>query len=69
MTVAAKLKTSDFELCKGLPRELLEAIMYIKSLGTNPNPDYAYLHSLIEQIKSKAGLKFKDYDWNNAQAG
>ena len=31
-TVAVKVKTSVTELCSGLPREMLEAIMYIKSL-------------------------------------
>lgn len=48
-----KRLTSTELLCKGLPKEMLEFMNYIKSLQFEENPNYNYLTKLLEIMLNK----------------
>ena len=52
-----KLKISNEELCKDLPKEICEYMNYVKNMNFDENPDYRYLQSLFINILGKTGEK------------
>ena len=52
-----KIKFSNEELCKNLPKEICEYMNYVKKMNFGVNPDYRYLQSLFLNILRKIGEK------------
>ena len=52
-----KLKFTNEELCKDLPKEIYDYMNYVKNMNFNDNPDYRYLQSLFLNILRKIGEK------------
>ena len=59
-----KLHTHVQILCRNLPKELEEFLIYTRQLGFAEEPNYSYLFSLIKQIYQTMNIK-NDlvYDW------
>jgi serine/threonine protein kinase len=60
-----KAKIPLTELCKGLPKEVLQYMHYCRSLTFDEKPSYSELHSLLNKvfIKNTCLNNFK-YDWH-----
>jgi casein kinase I family protein HRR25 len=52
-----KLKITNEELCKNLPKEIYDYMNYVKNMNFDDNPDYTYLQSLFLNILTKIGEK------------
>ena len=52
-----KLKISNEELCKDLPKEIYDYMNYVKNMNFNDNPNYRYLKSCFLNILRKIGEK------------
>lgn len=68
-----KCKTSIVELCKNLPRQVSELLIYSRELKFKDKPDYSYIKKLIKSIADKENISLHDdYDWiveNKAKEG
>ncbi|OAQ74388.1 casein kinase I isoform delta [Purpureocillium lilacinum] len=59
-----KTNSSPRSLCEGLPEEFATYLGYVRSLGFEDRPDYAYLHRLFNRLF--VSLEFKHdnvFDW------
>ena len=52
-----KLKITNEELCKNLPKEIYDYMNYVKNMNFDDNPDYTYLQSLFLNILKNIGEK------------
>ena len=52
-----KLKITNEELCKDLPKEIYDYMNYVKNMNFNDNPDYRYLKSCFLNILKNIGEK------------
>lgn len=60
-----KYSTSVESLCRGLPNEFSDFLVYSKSLRFDEKPDYDYLRGLIRKIAVQNQTTFDfEYDWN-----
>lgn len=59
-----KVKLTLNELCKGLPKEVLQYMYIARNLGFNEKPPYSELHSLLSKVFVRnTCLKNFQYDW------
>jgi len=59
-----KTNTSPSSLCEGLPEEFATYIGYVRSLGFEDRPDYAYLRRLFDSLFVSRGFKHDNvFDW------
>ena len=52
-----KQETTPEELCDGLPEEMTEIAMHIRSLGFQDTPDYAQMLSSLRKCLFRLNLK------------
>ena len=55
--IKIKLRTTNENLCKGLPNEFIQYIKYVKKLDFEQEPNYQYLTGLFTSILSKDVMK------------
>eukprot|EP01016_Furgasonia_blochmanni_P031196 TRINITY_DN3228_c0_g1_i4.p1 TRINITY_DN3228_c0_g1~~TRINITY_DN3228_c0_g1_i4.p1 ORF type:complete len:421 (-),score=59.00 TRINITY_DN3228_c0_g1_i4:112-1374(-) len=59
-----KLATPLEILCKGLPNEFIQYLVYCKNLRFEDKPDYSYLKNLLGDLFRKQGYEYDNiYDW------
>ncbi|KAL3965705.1 hypothetical protein ACCO45_000013 [Purpureocillium lilacinum] len=59
-----KTNTSPSRLCEGLPEEFAIYLGYVRSLGFEDRPDYAYLRHLFDRLFVSSGFKHDNvFDW------
>ncbi|KAJ6438981.1 casein kinase I isoform delta [Purpureocillium lavendulum] len=59
-----KTNTSPSSLCEGLPEEFAIYLGYVRSLGFEDRPDYAYLRRLFDRLFVSRGFKHDNvFDW------
>ncbi|KKF93576.1 hypothetical protein CFO_g4072 [Ceratocystis platani] len=59
-----KLETTAEDLCEGLAPQFLEYINYIRNLGFEVEPDYAYLQGLLNAVLEDLGTtNDRKFDW------
>lgn len=57
MIKECKQETTPQELCEGLPEEMAEIAMYVRSLGFQDAPDYAQMLSSLRKCLLRLNLK------------
>lgn len=58
-----KLKYSSTELCKGMPREFIVFMDYVKTLNFDETPPYKSFKKMFSRLYDKSGYTDNLYDW------
>ena len=62
-----KAETSLESLCKGIPRQFLEYLEYVRRLMFDDTPDYNFLIDLLKKAGNENGIDFNksiEWDWD-----
>jgi casein kinase 1 len=64
----AKVQCTLEHLCQGLPPCFLDFMMYVRRLGFEENPDYAYLKNIFASLLRDMAVEYEDhanleYEW------
>ena len=60
-----KKEITEEELCKGLPNQIKEFLIYVRNLKYEEEPNYNYMNNLFINILNALNEKFDFiYDWN-----
>ena len=60
-----KKEITEEELCKGLPIQIKEFLIYVRNLKYEEEPNYHYMNSLFLNVLDSLNEKFDNiYDWN-----
>lgn len=64
-----KRSTTIDSLCRGFPPEFALYFNYVRSLGFEERPDYAYLRKIFRNVYIRERFKNDDiFDWTNVEA-
>lgn len=64
-----KRSTTIDSLCRGFPPEFALYFNYVRSLGFEERPDYAYLRKIFRNVYIRERFKNDDiFDWSNVEA-
>jgi len=61
-----KIKTSEYDLCKDIPKQFRLLLLYSKRLKFESRPNYKYLINLFHKLLHHHNLEYDhNYDWLN----
>ena len=64
LVMEKKMALSSDQLCSGLPRELVEYMDCVRSLGSRQRPPYRRLRAFFQELARREKIEYDNvYDW------